>query len=50
MVALEIQQKLEVEPPVLYDEADFPVVTDEVPGWRGNSAPEALDYRDSEMV
>ena len=38
------------ELPVLYDEADFPVVTDEVPGWRGNSAPEALDYRDSEMV
>ena len=46
MVALEIQQKLEVEPPVLYDEADFPVVPDEVPGWGGNSPPEVLAYDD----
>ena len=30
------------ELPVLYDEADFPVVLDKALGWSGNSTPEAL--------
>ena len=30
------------ELPVLYDEADFPVVLDKALGWSGNSTPDAL--------
>jgi hypothetical protein len=35
------------EIPTLYDEADFPVVTDDVPGWSGNSTPEGVTVTDS---
>ena len=29
------------EIPTLYDETDFPLVTDDIPGWSGNALPES---------